>query len=177
MLKNAIRFAINAHHKQKRKGTDFPYIEHPIHVGMLLQQIGASEEIVVAGILHDTLEDTEVTEADILVEFGERVLYLVKWTSEPDKSLPWKERKSHTLVHLATAERYVQLIALCDKYANLIDMATDLKQEGTDFWMRFNAGLEAQRWYYESLVESLEGLSDLGLYHDFCQLVAEVFAD
>jgi (p)ppGpp synthase/HD superfamily hydrolase len=81
MIKKAIRYAIKAHASQMRKGTDFPYIEHPIHVDVLLQQIGASEEVVVSGILHDTLEDTLVTEADILTEFGETVLSLIKGAS------------------------------------------------------------------------------------------------
>lgn len=82
----AIEFAAKAHGEQKRKGTDIPYISHPFAVGMILQQAKCEEDVVMAGILHDTLEDTETTEDDIRSLFGEKVLALVIGASEPDKS-------------------------------------------------------------------------------------------
>lgn len=130
--------------------------------------------MVVAGILHDTLEDTAVKEEDILTKFGEWVLNLVKGASEPDKSLSWKERKTHTIEHLASADRDLQLIALCDKFANLSDMEVDLILEVSEFWQRINVGVENQKWYYESLVEALK---DVELYNDFCETVGRVFVN
>src|SRR5665648_63541 len=109
MIKKAIRFAILAHKEQTRKGTDFQYIEHPVHVGILLSGIGANPPVIAAGILHDTLEDTVVTESDILREFGDEVLQLVKAASEPDKSLPWKARKEHTIESLKHSNREIQM--------------------------------------------------------------------
>lgn len=87
----------------KRKGTDIPYISHPCAVGMILQKAGCSEEVVIAGILHDTLEDTETTERDLLDRFGPVVLEIVKGCSEPDKGASWEERKQHTLDELKHA--------------------------------------------------------------------------
>lgn len=175
MLNNAIGFAVKAHQGQMRKGTDMPYIKHPIHVAFLLTQLGAEDEVVITGILHDVLEDTPVTPEEICAVFGERVLTLINSASEPDKSLSWRERKEHTIHYLKTAPRDVQLISLCDKYSNLSDMAKDLQKESHGLWQRFNAGADDQRWYYESLVESLVEVRDIELYRKFADLVNTVF--
>ncbi len=177
MLKKAIRFAIMAHHGQVRKGTQMAYIEHPIHVGMLLERLQAREPVVVAGILHDTLEDTRATESEISDAFGEEVLNLILGASEPDREGTWKDRKDHTIHFLKTAKRDIQLIALCDKFSNLSDMEKDFEAHGGAFWERFNAGVEDQRWYYESLVDSLSALSDLTQYKEFARLVKRVFSN
>ncbi len=64
-IEKAIIFAAKAHRNQTRKGTDIPYITHPFAVGMYLQKANCSEEVIAAGILHDTLEDTETTYNDL----------------------------------------------------------------------------------------------------------------
>lgn len=175
MIQSAIRFAIAAHAGQLRKGTPHPYIEHPMHVGMLLSTAAMRQEIVVAGILHDVLEDTECTEKDIEEAFGTEVLALVKASSEPDKSLTWKERKQHTIDFLKDAPMDVQMIALCDKLSNLMAMEADLKIHGSELWKRFNAKHEEQKWYYESLAGVLSALKDQVLYQSFCGTVERVF--
>ncbi len=96
MIDKAIQFAAIAHEGQYRKGTNIPYIIHPVSVGFLLQSIGCDEEVIVAGLLHDTVEDTDTELDDIKREFGERVASLVFSASEPDKTLTWEERKIHS---------------------------------------------------------------------------------
>ena len=103
LVEKAIEMAVQAHANQKRKGTDQPYIVHPLSVGMLLMKHGYPEHLVIAGLLHDTLEDTDLTEEEIRRVFGDPVAELVRGCSEPDKSLPWEERKKHTLSYLQTA--------------------------------------------------------------------------
>ncbi|NIA02072.1 MAG: HD domain-containing protein, partial [Nitrospirae bacterium] len=66
----AIRFAIEAHAEQTRKGNDIPYITHPLTIALILSQAGASEDVIVAGILHDVVEDSDVELDDVLNEFG-----------------------------------------------------------------------------------------------------------
>ena len=95
----AIEVAIIAHQKQVRKGTDIPYITHPLAVGIILAQTGCSEEVITAGILHDTVEDTNITLDDLRDQFGEKVSTFVKGASEPDRALPWEDRKRHTTDH------------------------------------------------------------------------------
>jgi (p)ppGpp synthase/HD superfamily hydrolase len=71
MIDLAIEVAVRAHQNQVRKGTDIPYITHPIAVGIILAKAGCPDEIVVAGILHDTVEDTKVTLDNVREKFGE----------------------------------------------------------------------------------------------------------
>ena len=87
-IHDAIIFAAKAHEGQRRKGTDIPYITHPFEVAQILMEAGCDETLIIAGLLHDTLEDTEVTAAEIEEQFGPEVLALVDSDSE-DKSLSW----------------------------------------------------------------------------------------
>lgn len=177
MIQTAIRFAIKAHAGQCRKGTTLPYIEHPMHVGLLLAQAGVRDSVVVAGLLHDTLEDTKYTEDDISCRFGEEVLELVKAASEPERDLPWRERKHHTIEFLSTANKDVKWIALCDKYSNIVAIESDYNRIGEGLWERFNAGYEEQRWYYKSLCKALEELNEERIYQDFYEAVGRVFGE
>lgn len=101
MIHEAIYFAAKAHDGQKRKGTAMPYVVHPFEVAAILMEEGAAEEVVAAGLLHDTVEDTAVTAADIREKFGPRVEALVLACSE-EKDLPWEERKGRMLARVRT---------------------------------------------------------------------------
>jgi (p)ppGpp synthase/HD superfamily hydrolase len=152
ILFEAIEFAVHAHRGHFRKGTGIPYIFHPLNTGMRLLEIGCSEAVVVAGILHDTLEDTPTTFEDIRTRFGDDVANLVSSVSEPDKSEAWENRKKHTLMSLETASEEVLLIALADKIDNIQSIRRALEREGDEVWVRFNRPKESQAWYYHSLV-------------------------
>ncbi len=93
---HAIEFAAKAHQGQFRKGTKIPYIIHPIGAAQILIEYGCSEEVIIAAILHDTVEDTKVTIQEIEKEFGKEVSKLVEHASElPQETHSWKERKKH----------------------------------------------------------------------------------
>jgi hypothetical protein len=154
-MDQAIEFAAMAHKRQTRKGTEIPYISHPFGVAMLLQQAKRSEDVVIAGILHDTLEDTDTTEDDIRIRFGEKILRLVVSASEPDKSDSWEARKLHTLEFLKTADLDVRHLTCADKLHNLRSIRREVELIGQDVWNKFNRGYDKQHWYYTSLVESL----------------------
>lgn len=102
LIHRAIYFAVQAHDGQKRKGTDIPYIAHPFEVAQLLMEAGAEDEVVAAGLLHDTVEDTAVTAADVQKQFGVRVAELVMLCSE-EKGLSWEERKNQMLARYRDA--------------------------------------------------------------------------
>ena len=127
MLNEAIQAAAFAHGDQKRKVTDIPYISHPFMVAMILSQAGYPEDVVVAGVLHDTIEDTELTLGDIVSRFGERVAGIVQGCSEEDRSLPWKARKQHTIDYLKTAPSEVRATSCADKLHNVRSMAADYR--------------------------------------------------
>ena len=117
-IEYAIYYATKAHKGQKRKMEDVDMIFHPFTVGMILQRNGQDEEVVAAGILHDVVEDTEKTFEDIEKDFGKKIRDYVYDASEPDKTLPWKDRKEHTINHIKNAPRGSKLIVACDKISN-----------------------------------------------------------
>ena len=99
-LYDAIELAARAHHNQVRKGTEIPYIVHPLAVAGWLIRAQCPETLVIAALLHDVLEDTPLTIEELRFHFGREVVELVTALSEPDKKAPWEERKTHTIEYL-----------------------------------------------------------------------------
>ena len=148
----AIYFATKAHKGQKRKQEDIDMIFHPFTVGMTLQRHGCEEEVVIAGILHDVVEDTQYTFEDIEKEFGKTIRDYVYDASEPDKTLPWRERKEHTIEHIKTAPLGSKLIVACDKISNLEDSLENIRKYGEDRVLKSRP--EEQKWYYTNVYAS-----------------------
>ena len=153
-IEEAIEVAAQAHDGQFRKGTNTPYITHPYAVGLMLMDAGCSEAVVIAGILHDTVEDTDLTSACIRNNFGESVANIVDGCSE-NKSLRWRERKTERIEALKTATTEVCLVTCADKLHNLRTVISEYDDIGDVVWERFHGGAEAQAWYYRSVLESL----------------------
>jgi len=176
----AIEVALNAHQNQFRKGTDIPYITHPLAVGIILAKAGCSDDVIAGGILHDTVEDTAITLDYLQDTFGERVATIVKGASEPDKSLPWEKRKAHTIAFLKTATLEDRLVACADKLHNIRTIAAEVKQIGDNVWSRFKRGKKEQEWYYRGLVKSLRegdnGVDDSPLFQEFSAEVENLFS-
>jgi len=177
-LHRAIRFAEQAHRGQKRKGSEVAYITHPMEVLQLLTEIGASKALQIAGVLHDTVEDTDVTVEEIRDAFGDRVAALVASHTE-DKTKTWRERKWNTLEELKTAERDVKLLILADKVSNLRSMLWDYRQLGETLWDRFNAPKELQSQFNRGMQEVLLDLAvdetACGLYWEMVDLCSDLF--
>lgn len=176
MVEKAIRFATKAHEGQFRKGTDRPYIVHPLEVGKILWEMTADEEVIAAGILHDTIEDCkEVTEEILRQEFGERIATLVLHESE-DKTKSWKERKSTTIEKLKTAPLEVQYIGLADKLSNIRDIDRDYPIYKEQLWNRFRMkDKQIIGWYYKEIQKSLQSLKGIPQYEEYCRLVERNF--
>lgn len=155
MINRAIELAAVAHKGQVRKGTDIPYITHVYAVGMMLAQAGCDQEVVAAGILHDTVEDTDLTLDTLQEEFGEKVAAIVEGCTEPDRDATWEARKQHTLEYLPTASRAVRLVACADKLHNASSMLSEYRVVGDGLWARFKRGRADQAWYYHGLVSAL----------------------
>lgn len=183
----ALSIAWEAHKNQTRKGTDIPYIVHPIEVAMILIDNGANDELISAGLLHDTLEDTDIRLSEIREKFGENVARLVLGASEPDKieldekltneqeKKSWKKRKKHTIKYLVQAPKDVKLVTCADKLSNIRCMMRDYKEIGNEFWNRFNGCCGDQKWYYVSIVKSLKGISEYNMYKELEATVNELF--
>lgn len=177
MINKAITFATDAHEGQFRKGTERPFILHPLEVGNIVSTMTEDEEVVSAAILHDTIEDCEgVTEEIICAEFSPRVASLVAGESE-DKSKSWMERKSHTIEKLKTAPKEIQMIGLADKLSNMRDINRDYPTCGEELWNRFRMkDKNVIGWYYKSIKDSLKNsLKDTAAYQEYCELVEKIF--
>ncbi len=177
LVHSALVFAARAHRNQVRKGTDVPYIVHPVGVMLLLHDSGERDpELLAAALLHDTLEDAGATTDGLRELFGARVAAIVAGASEPfARDERWETRKQHTVEHLRHAPRDVQLVAAADKLHNLTSMAADFGVLGEALWDRFNRGRPEIAWYYRAVTASLQagGLRD----HPLVQRLAEAVHD
>lgn len=160
IINQAIQFAAIKHADQLRKSTAIPYISHPFAVAMLLQEAGHRAEVVAAGMLHDTLEDTSATAEEVSSLFGTEVLRLVEAASEPNKSLRWEERKRHTMSLLAQRADDELAIIIADKLHNLQSIRRDIELDGDKIWGRFNRGKEQQAWYYKGIVQAVKNRTE-----------------
>lgn len=175
MIRKAVEFAREAHEGMVRKGTEIPYINHPLEVAVIVTQITDDEEMVAAALLHDVLEDTPVTRAELEHLFGLRVAALVAAETE-DKSKTWQERKQETVEHLEHATLEEKILVLGDKLSNIRDTARDYLEIGDKVWQRFNEKRkERHAWYYRSVIEQLSELAEYQAYSELVQLCHFVF--
>ena len=161
-IRDALRFALETHEihqKQKRKGKDIPYITHPLTVGLILARAGAWPHIIAGGILHDTIEDSvpehKVTYELLRERFGPAVADIVRDVTEPDKDLPWVERKQAALEHLKTIEGPSLWVKTADVVSNVSEILDDYKYEGETIFLRFNAPKKDIIANYRAVIEAL----------------------
>jgi GTP diphosphokinase / guanosine-3',5'-bis(diphosphate) 3'-diphosphatase len=147
----ALTFAADKHRNQRRKDADAsPYINHPIGVGdVLANEAGIEDErVLIAAILHDTIEDTETTEQELVRLFGKEVADVVLEVTD-EKSLPKAERKRLQVEHAASLSRRAKLVKLADKICNLRDVANNPPAD----WP-----LERRQEYFDWAKEVVDGL-------------------
>lgn len=177
LINRAMAFAAAAHEGQKRKGTDIPYIVHPFEVAQILVKAEADTEVIAAGILHDTLEDTRIKSEDILREFGGTVTSIVRELTE-DKSLVWEARKAHSIKYLRDgASMGAAMVCCADKLSNLRSIKNDMDEVGEQVWERFKRGFHQQRNYYADVIEAIVYLEDFEMYDELKDLYGEVFGE
>ena len=123
-VERAVAVALRAHRDQLREGDgQLPYIVHPITVALILSRYSNDEDVIIAGLLHDTLEDTTLAPEEIAREFGDKVLATVQDVTEPQlPNLSWETKKARYLRHLENAPHGSLLVACADKIANLVSM-------------------------------------------------------
>jgi (p)ppGpp synthase/HD superfamily hydrolase len=160
----ALALAARAHRNQVRKGTDLPYIAHPVHVSIILMRHGFSEDLAIAGLLHDVVEDCDVSLADIAAEFGNQVARLVEAVSETKAldgaELPWEQRKAEKLAHLHAGGPDVAALKAADAIHNVRSIFADLHNAGAAVWERFKRGPEPTLGYYYAVLEGVRAKLD-----------------
>lgn len=159
----AVGYAAAAHAEQVRKGTDIPYISHPIAVSALVVEHGGNEVQAIAALLHDVLEDCGAHHGPVIAErFGREVLTIVEGLTDgtPDDrgvKPPWRERKERYLAHLADADRDIVLVSACDKLHNAMAIGDDHAAIGEAIFERFSQPRASTVWYYRELARVIAG--------------------
>ena len=171
VINHALAFAAKHHDRQVRKGTRLPYLTHPANVALILTRYGRDTETVVAGILHDVIEDCvrdgysrEMLEQRIGDKFGAKVLDTVlavtyRRNDDDGVELSGDDRKTDYLERLSGASEEARWVCAADKIHNASSIVADLRRtvDTETIWSRFGGGRAGTgRWYrqvYERLRE------------------------
>lgn len=183
LIETAIEVASLSHKGQVRKGSQMPYILHPMEAATICASMTDDPEIIAAALLHDVVEDTNTTAAGIREIFGDRIASLVEGESEDKRrgqppAETWKARKVEAIEHLErTADPGVHMVCLGDKLSNIRAIQRDFERLGDNVWQRFNQQNPAEHaWYYRTIVDVLKaGLSSTEAWHEFATRVEAVF--
>jgi (p)ppGpp synthase/HD superfamily hydrolase len=171
-VRKALQFAARKHNGQFRKEIEpLPYITHPVSVALLLADGGADEDTIMAGLLHDTIEDTETTYEDLVEAFGARVADLVCAVSEPKVSEDgtkhdWHGRKNAYLKQLFAAEDAAVLVSMADKIDNIESKLDNHKDEGDAVHARFGMKPEEYLWFHSAVLEEARKRNITGALRD-----------
>ena len=181
IIAKAVDFAAMKHEGKPRKNPEarIPYIVHPFRVAMMLRDADFDEEVVAAGLLHDTVEDSDATIKELTEEFGERVAGLVKTVTEPGKDMSWKERQEAYLKNIEMAGEEALALSACDKIDNMRSMLQSL-DAGYDVFKSLNAPAEDQLAKFERLLGVYKGKvpqSIEGLFEQTLRRLASVAAN
>jgi (p)ppGpp synthase/HD superfamily hydrolase len=156
----ALGLAARAHASQRRKGSDVPYIAHPVHVARILERHGYGEELVLAALLHDTLEDTALTEEEIATAMGAEIVALVRAVTERKTDergeRPWEIRKRESLDRLAkegAADLRVVALKTADALHNVNETLEHVRRAGpTAAFAVFKRGPAQSLAYYRGVL-------------------------
>lgn len=170
LFDKAVRFATEAHSGTERRGKGYPYLIHVMEAAAIVAAITNDQEMLAAAMLHDTVEDTDVTIEQIREAFGDRVAKLVQQETAPlPDNAPWRVRKEAQIAQLRAASYDSKVVAIGDKLSNLRAIADDYRQIGDRLWSRFHApnGITDIAWYYRSLADAMKELSETAPYQEF----------
>lgn len=155
-IDRAIMYAALAHKDQMRKTNDgLPYISHPVSVGFILQSAGFDEDTIIAGILHDTIEDTGKSASEIEDVFGKRVRKIVEGVSE-NKSLAWEERKESYAEKVFVGDNSIKAVSAADKIQNISSLISAVKEGREEIWSRFKKDKLTTVNHYFEFAEALK---------------------
>ena len=159
---DALVYAHNLHRHQPRKGRDIPYIGHLLGVASLVLENGGDEDMAIAALLHDAVEDQggRPRRDEIERKYGERVAHIVMGCTDsdavdPHQKAPWCDRKVEYIEHVRNeADPEVRLVSVADKVHNARAILTDHYDAGDVCFERFSGRKDGTLWYYRSLIEA-----------------------
>ncbi len=178
----ALLYATHVHGGQVRNGTSIPYVAHLLAVAATVLEYGGSEDMAIAALLHDAVEDQggEPRLSDIRNRFGDRVADIVRAcsdsvvnTSAGHHKEDWRTRKTQYIEHLNTVDQDTLLVSLSDKIHNARSILRDLRKPeiGSAVWARFKSPKEQTLWHYRELANAFQKLLPGQLADELVEIV------
>ena len=154
-FRRAFLFAAEKHAGQARKASTIPYLAHLIGVASLVLEAGGDEDLAIAALLHDVVEDCGGAPMlrEVRRQFGSRVAKIVDGCTDADvyPKPPWEERKKKYIARLKDEDEETRLVSAADKLNNVRSILSDYRAIGESVWSRFHGGREGTLWYYRTL--------------------------
>lgn len=151
----AFEFAAEKHKYQTRKASTIPYIAHLMGVASLVLEAGGDEDLAIAALLHDIVEDCGGAPmlTKVRRRFGSRVAKIVDGCTDADAypKPPWRERKENYIARLREEDADTRLVSAADKLNNVRSILSDYREIGESVWSRFNGKRDGTLWYYRTL--------------------------
>jgi (p)ppGpp synthase/HD superfamily hydrolase len=179
-FERALLFATRKHAGQHRKGTTVPYVAHLLSVAGLVLEAGGDEDLAIAALLHDVVEDCGGAPMlrEIRRRFGQRVAHVVDGCTDTDldPKPPWRQRKENYILHLRTADADTRLVSAADKLHNVRSIVATYREIGDRVWERFHGKRDGTLWYYRTLLDEFQRKKSSPLIRELERAVIELEA-
>jgi (p)ppGpp synthase/HD superfamily hydrolase len=177
-FEQALLFATRKHAGQHRKGTTVPYVAHLLGVASLVLEAGGDEDLAIAALLHDVVEDCGGAPMlrEIRRRFGKRVAHIVDGCTDTDldPKPPWLQRKKDYIAHLRTADADTRLVSAADKLHNVRSIVAAYREIGDRVWERFHGKRDGTLWYYRALLDEFQRRKTNPLIRELSRVVVEL---
>ena len=177
-FQRAFQFAAEKHFGQTRKASTIPYIAHVMGVASLVLEAGGDEDLAIAALLHDVVEDCGGVPMlkEVRRRFGKRVAEVVDGCTDAYEvpKPPWRERKESYIRRLKKESAATRLVSAADKLNNVRSILSDYRVVGESVWSRFNGRREGTLWYYRTLRDEFLRRDKNRITRDFDLAVREL---
>ena len=174
----ALAYAERLHALQRRKATNKPYVGHLMSVTSIVIAYGGDEEMAIAALLHDAVEDQggEKRLREIRKKFGKRVARIVDGCTDSyvEPKPPWLVRKQEYIARVAGEDDDTRFVSAADKLSNVRDILQDVRTEGDGAFERFQGKKEGTLWYYRALVTEFRRAGTDPLVEELNRVVTEL---
>lgn len=175
----AIHFVFKAFNNMKRIKEDIPLAFHSISVAAMLKKENCDEDIVLTGLLHDIIEDSDYTYKDLKDKFGSNIAENVLMLSEKTEITDFKERKKEFILRLESAPKNIIIVEIADKLQNLLSDYELYKKEGKEALKNLNITYKMNKWYYLEMLKLFENKveSNNNLLNRYKEIINIYFKD
>ncbi len=165
---NAIKKASLLHEGQTRKDMEeTPYVSHLVGVALILSQYTTDKDIIIAGLLHDTVEDTKYTPKQLEQDFGKKIKDIVMGVTENKSIRNWKARKLDYLENLKNTPEESLLVAAADKIHNMTSLLIDFKNMDRKILKRFGSNVQERIWFHREVLKIIENRIDSPIIEEY----------